>query len=300
MKKIAYIGGIPYPQSFAQPWGGTTSTNYCYQKSFENDPEYRLFCLPRVDIANPTQIEKFIEDVQPDIVHLDDTGVCGVMFKGGLKAPDFIGPMTRSPTKLYKNKWKAPYSEEWFYSATVLRLNHFEERKTPDRVVLIDHGVDSEMLVPKKTPHRNIILWAGQKDRPAKNFGLWTQIQRGVPPPKYQYRTMSMYNVEDYWKVLDQVALIVNTSKSETFCCAAFEAMSKGVPVVWRKNLQGGVHEDAGIRVEYDADSYHLGIKAAVKDLARHSVEARDYVKNHCTLKHMRDSYVKVFAQHKS
>lgn len=119
-----------------------------------------------------------------------------------------------------------------------------------------------------------------------------------MPPKGYEYKTMSMYNVEDYWKELDNVAVLINTSKSETFCCAAFEAMARGIPVIWRKNLQGGkVHETAGIRVDYDGPGFHEGIRRALQDLKYHAVNARRYVEDNCTLKHMRDSYVKVYEQ---
>lgn len=293
MKRIAYVGGHIPPKNNCV-WGGTMATNNAYLKAFENDPEWKLDILTREkSITSADNIRRFCQGA--DIVHLDDTGVCEVMYSAGMKAPDVIGPITRSPIKNYKG-WECPYPKEWFYKANVIRLNYQEERKAHHLVTLIVHGVDTERLIPSFDTSRTNILWAGQATRYAKNYQMWLDIQDKSPPTGYCYKTMSAYAVRDYWNALASTAVVVCTSRSESFCCAAFEAMSKGVPVVWRDKLQGdGVWEDAGIRCEYTPDGFHEGIHRAITLDSQGLKDTRKYVVDHCSLKHMRDSYAKVF-----
>jgi glycosyltransferase involved in cell wall biosynthesis len=117
------------------------------------------------------------------------------------------------------------------------------------------------MLRPSENGQRKYVLWAGSKDRPAKNYPLMEEVMQGFDlPAEYEFKVLTGYPVQDYWDLLDKTAVVVNTSHYESFCCAAFEAMAKGVPVIWRQGLQGGVHEAAGVRVAYEAGAYREAI----------------------------------------
>ncbi len=300
MKRIAYIGG-QMPPEFNQVWGGTVATNHAYMRAFERDPEWHLDILPRDQIRNAMDIKVFC--INADIVHLDDTGTCAMMYAAGMQPPDVIGPITRSPLKKY-GQWTSPYPAEWFYQAKVIRLNYSEERKHKELITLIIHGVDTELLPPNLETPKTHILWAGQAARNAKNHDLWLGIQGKPAPRGYQYHTLSKYAVQDYWQELSRTAVVVCTSRYESFCNAAFEALARGVPVVWQKGLHGkrtrsstALWEGAGIRCEYTADGFHDGIKEALAMNTQQRMGMRQYVLDHCSLKHMRDSYVQVFTE---
>jgi glycosyltransferase involved in cell wall biosynthesis len=226
-----------------------------------------------------------------------------MMYEAGMQPPDIIGPITRSPLKNYGG-WKAPYTADWFYSARVIRLNYNEERKHKEKVTLIVHGVDTDVLQPYTRTNKTRILWAGQAGRPAKNHDLWLEIQQQPAPVGYEYHTLSKYAIQDYWRELSKAAVVVCTSLYESFCNAAFEALSCGVPVVWQKGLHGkrtrssvALWEDAGIRCEYTAEGFHDGIQQALAMNEQQRLGMRQYVLDHCSLRHMRDSYVKVFSE---
>jgi hypothetical protein len=278
-------------------WGGSIATNYAYQTAFANDPEWLIDLLPRPEIRNIRDIMNFCKGA--DLIHVDDTSICDMICKSQIPEiqPDVIGPITRSPVKNYKG-WTCPYDANWFYNSVVIRLNYNEERKHKHLVRLIVHGVDTNKLTFEQGKPRTDILWAGQKARYAKNHELWEEIQSTPAPPGFNYKTMSQYNVEDYWEALKTAAVVVCTSRYESFCNAAFEAMSCGVPVVWQRALQGpGFWEDAGIRCPYTAEGFVRGITQALEFSDDDRQATRQYVVDNCSLMHMRNSYVERFTE---
>ncbi len=291
MFRVAYVGGV-IPPPFNSLWGGTTATNYCFQKAFENDEEYEIDILPRAKITSPEDIKNFCKGA--DIIHCDDSGIVELMYISGMSPPDVFGPICRSPLKEYGGQ-RPKYPADWFYQAKVIRLNYSEERKDEDLATPIIHGIDTELLKPVSNPNRKYVLWVGQKNRAAKNYDLWKEIQEFELPKGYEYKTLSNYPIQEYWDVLKDAAVLVNTSLYESFCNAAFEAMASGVPVVWRKRLQGGLWENAGIRVSYDAKSYNEAILDVLDSFKDYSLPARAHVENNNTLKHMRSSYARVY-----
>ena len=295
MKRIAYLG----PTCSFSPdtvWGGYVTTTHAYLTAFANDPEWKIDPLPSKSMKSVDEINAFCRGA--DLVHLDHAPMCGMMFKDGAQQPDIIGPMIKSPIKNYTG-WTCPYTPDWFYRARVIRLNYQEEHHRHDLVTLVVHGVPTDMLTPANTPQadRNLILWAGKKERFAKNYQLWEEVQKAPLENGYQYKTLLNYHVRDYWQALDTAAVVVVTSRYESFCSAAFQAMSKGVPVVWKKDLQGGPWEDAGIRCEYSAMGFRQGTQEALDGGISAGKDARQYVIDHCSLKHMRESYAKVFKE---
>lgn len=294
-KAIHYIGGAR--AGFDQKWGGTCATNYALVKAMADHSEIELVARFRRDFANISEVAGFL--ALGDLAHVDDTDIITRMYHEGLPPPHVIGPITRSPLKDYGG-WRAAYTPEWFYRARIIRLNYSEERHHRSLVSLIRHGVDTELLRPGPATPRRFVLWAGESARPAKNYPFMQEIVSITQlPPGYEFRMMSGYIVGEYWRALDDAALVVNTSKYESFCCAAFEAMAKGVPVIWRENLQGGVHEAAGLRLAYHPEEYRLGILAALKNQAYREIglDCRRYVEAHASLAVMREDLAAVYRE---
>ena len=294
MIHVKYIGGSH--AAVTQKWGGTSATNYALLKAMEGHPEFVFEAKFRKDFPGLLEIRRFLEGA--DVTHVDDTLIIAWMFNGGIPAPDVIGPITRSPLKDYQG-WRAPYTADWFYRARVIRLNYAEENDNRHLVKLIRHGVDTDRLRPLEGAARKYILWAGGI-RPAKNYPLMQEIMQGFElPAGYEFRVLTDYPVQDYWELLDETALLVNTSRCESFCCAAFEAMAKGVPVIWRQGLQGGVHEAAGVRVGYEAGEYRAAILEALSGESYRNLgrAAREYCETNASLAVMGEDLVAVYRE---
>jgi hypothetical protein len=297
MKKIIrYIGGAI--AGFQEKWGGTQATNYALVKAMSDHPDFELQAKFRREFGSLWEIQEWLAG--GNLSHVDDTSIIMEMYKANLPPPRVIGPITRSPVKDYKG-WRAPYTPEWFYRARVIRLNYAEEPQNRSLVRLIRHGVDTELLQPVAGRRRKYILWAGNQRRYAKNFPLMQAIMRMTElPPGYEFKVLSDYRVRDYWEILNETALVVNTSRYESFCNAAFEAMAKGVPVLWRENLQGGVHERAGLRLAaYEREEYSLGILWALANRKFEEIgqDCRRYVEEHASLAVMRQDLAQVYRE---
>ena len=294
MKKIVrYIGGRV--RNMSQVWGGTIATNYAIVKAMANHPDFDFQARFRRQFGGMNEVKQYLKGAH--ITHVDDTLMISRIHAAGMAPPNVIGPITRSPIKNYQG-WIAPYPAGWFYRARIIRLNYSEEPGAKERVTLIRHGVDTELLCPSKEKKRKYVLWAGDAKRRAKNFPMMQEIMNTALPPGYEFKVMTNYAVRDYWRILDETALVVNTSKWESFCCAAFEAMAKGVPVIWRKGLQGGVHEQAGVRVDYDLQAYSRAIMDLLDGRKYESLMkvCRDYVKKNASLAAMRDDLSRIYA----
>lgn len=294
MKTIKFIGGRK-GDSFGQIFGGTLMTNYCYMKAFENDEDYKIIDKYRPDFKSAEEIKEFFKGA--DITHVDDTAILEMMFKAGMDAPDVIGPISRSPIKDYHG-WKSKYDKDWFYKARVIRLNYNEEPNNHELVSLIRHGIDTDLIKPNPKK-KKYVLWAGDIMRDAKNFEMFEEIMAITTlPAGYEWKIMTGYNVEDYWDVLDETAILVNTSKYESFCCALFEAKAKGVITINRRNLQGeGFFEGLDFQTEYNPESYECMITAILSDgrLEKLGKESRDYAVKNASLKAMKEDYKKIY-----
>jgi glycosyltransferase involved in cell wall biosynthesis len=293
--KVLFVGGVE-PRGENEIWGGSKATYNAFKKSFINDKEVSVIFKTRSQFKQVSEISKLAKNV--DLLHIDDSGIAEKMFIYNLPPPDIIGPITRSPVKVYKDNWKAKYSAEWFYKAEVIRLNYSEERKHRDLVTLINHGIDTNRLFPINNVNRNTIMWAGMIARDAKNYPLMDQIMKITKLPQgYTWKVMNKYNVIDYWNALDSACILVNTSKYESFCCAMFEARAKGVATIQRKLLNGDAHTLAPVQVEYTADAYRDKIIDLLtnKKYIELGKECREYCVNTASLKSMRDSICKIY-----
>lgn len=297
MKVVKYVGG--HSRGVGEVWGGTMATHYSLMKAFAGDPDYLIDpCFTSDHKGRASAIAEFIKG--GDIIHVDNTIALNNMFKAGMDSPDVSGTMARSPLKSYGSKPEVLYTPEWFYKAKIMRLNFASEEGNEYLIAgLINKGVDTDRLIPDFDTHKNIVLWAGDTHRPAKNFAMFKEIcENTILPEGFKFMVLDNYKVEYYWNMLKNVAVVINTSSNETFCNCAFEAMSSGVPVIWRKKLQGaGIHESAGIRVEYNVKAYSEAIIHLLHGdrFIRAGKEAREYVERYASLKNMNESYKKIY-----
>jgi len=298
-KVVLFIGASPGFE-LNRIYGGSIMTSSCFFKAFKNDPEFIIKYISRDRILTKRgldNIKRFIQGC--DILHVDDTRVVALMLQNKIQ-PDVIGPITRSPVKRYKG-WKCQYRAEDFYKSTIIRLNNAEEILTEyeDKLVYINHGVDTEYLKPINNSKRKYVVWAGQKARSAKNFSLFEKIMDITSLSKpYEFKILSSYDVGDYWKILDETILLVNTSKYESFCCSMFEAKAKGIPTIYKNGLHKNVHYDCRIQVDYTPSSYKKMIIELLYNPELWKKEAelsRSYAVEYASLKKMRDSYAKVY-----
>ncbi len=313
--KVRFVGG--HLATEENMWGGSIATTTAIIKAFENDPEIDFKILTTEEATDTEKIKEFISDA--DIVHLDENVFICSLFEE-LKLPcDIIGPTMRSPVKQYwvNNEktvsWICPYSADWFYKHKIIRLNYQEERDNilkkefkgidfKSKVRLIYHAVDTEKLKPNNSKERKYILWAGDRFRPAKNFDMFEQIMNITELPKgYKFKFLYNYNVKDYWDLLDETKILVNTSKYESFCNAMYEAQAKGVPTVYKKGMHGeDVHKDSRIQVEYTPEAYReviLNLLTNEEEYKKEAEYARRYAETYCSPKAMHDSIKPIYLE---
>jgi glycosyltransferase involved in cell wall biosynthesis len=311
--KVLHIGSKNI-KPLNEVYGGSWATSYNLTKCFENDSEIDITFLREIEIMGIKDLKDYFSKF--DIVHLDDYGIGTVFFKLNIQ-PDVMGPLMRSPIKNYdKGNFISQYSPEWFYNSVIIRLNANEEKEGSakkeykgdnylnylDKIKYIKHGVDTNYLLPNKTKVKKYILWAGDKKRFAKNYELWEEIKKITKLPiGYEFKELSQYAPEDYWNVLEETAICVNTSRYESFCCQVAESQSKGVPTIIRKELRGvGFYDDCPIQVDYEAKSYSemiLNLLENKSELEKQSITARNYAVENYSLKVMRDSFANIYKE---
>lgn len=296
--KVKFIGGVK-PKSEDEIWGGSKATFNAFYKCLENNPDVDIEYKTRVDCKDILTVIEFIKDC--DILHVDDTSILSMMYENGLKNPDIIGPITRSPIKTYKDNWKSIYTRDWFYKSKVIRLNYSEERSEPELISLIRHGIDTDYLIPNYSKKRKYVLWAGMIDRDAKNYKMMEDIMSITTLPSgYEWRILNKYNVNEYWSLLDETCILINTSKYESFCNALFEARSKGVATIQKILLNGPEsHIEAPIQVEYTPESYRDAIIDLLEDNKYVEVgkECREYCINKAGLNIMMEDITNIYKE---
>lgn len=304
--KVCYIGP-PIPTTFNTIWGGATATAHALWESFKNDSEIELIYKSRTELPTAQLIDDFLS--LGDITVVDDTSTLELMYSAGLSAPDIVGPVDRSPLKDYSG-WKSKYTKNWFYKARVIRLNYAEEYKKDkydyrDKVTLIHQGIDTNKLKPM-VKKRKYILWAGMKPRFAKNYKMFEDIMKftelsGGLPNGYEFKILSKFKIKEYFDILDETAILINTSLYESFCSALYEAQSKGVPTIYRKGLHGdGIHTDSNIQVEYTTKGYYDKIMELLlnnNELKKEGTRARKYVLKTFPLERMNYEYKQIYKE---
>ena len=290
-------------KDFNSIWGGSIATVYTYLKSFENSDKYNVIHIPKNTIKSINDVREVLNNYKYDIFHVDDTAILSLLYNNNI-SPDVIGPITRSPIKTYNKTWKSDYTKEYFYKSKVIRLNRSEEYLEngkidyTDKIFFINHGIDTDFLSPNNDLEKKLILWAGDSNRTAKGYDMWLKIQDMILPNNYEFRTLTSYQIKDYWKLLDSTKILVNTSLYETFCNALFEAKSKSIPSIYRKNLHNNRHLDCRIQVEYNAEDYKNEILKLLIDEDYYEKESnfsRNYTVDNFSLSRMRDTYSEVY-----
>jgi glycosyltransferase involved in cell wall biosynthesis len=163
--------------------------------------------------------------------------------------------------------------------------------------------VDTDELVPRPDIQKRHILWVGQPNRHAKGYDLWCEVIDGFDPSPYTIVELLNYTPDDYWAALDSAAVLVNTSRYESFCSAIAEARAKGVPVLHMAGLHGpDVQEDAPWTVADRAPAnwryaLHEFIDQPVEERVAMKHASRDYALANMTLKHMHDDIADVYRE---
>jgi len=307
-KKIIVLGGV-FGKNKNSMWGGTVATSEYFKLSFLNDNYITFVDRSEIKTGKNYDVLKIKEKIKGyDIIHIDDSSLAQVFFLNNIKV-DVIGPITRAPdsVKEYKNNdgsiWKSIYTSDWFYSKKVIRLNANEEKKIDflKKVSYIDHAIPTDLLLPNYKKEKKYVLWAADDKRYAKNIELGEEIKNITKLPNgYEWKFMKRYNINDYIDTLDETALLVNTSRYESFCSALFEAKSKGVPTIYRKKLHNDRFLDGRIQVEYNAESYRDKIIELLSDknlLKKERLLSREYAEKNASLKNMKESILKIYKE---
>lgn len=278
-----------------QVFGGTPMTTKMLLKAMENSG-LKIEAKQRSDFSNAKEIKEFLSG--GDISHVDDMFTLEVMFNAGMEPPNVIGPIARSPIKDYKDGKMPDYTPDWFYKSRVIRLNDAEEKDSPflKEIIYITHGVDTERLkVANKI--KKYVLWAGNKERYAKNYEMWEEIKKMQLPEGFEFKELTHYDVQDYWTILEETAILVNTSRYESFCCALFEARAKGVATIQKKGLNSDRWKDAKLQIDYEVKAYQKAILFLLENgkFFEYGIKNRKYVEEKCSLEKMKESYEKAY-----
>ena len=243
---------------------------------------------------------------------VDDSSLLQLMYSEKMDRPDIIGAISRSPVKRYNGgEWNSVYTPKWFYNGPVLRLNENEERelilkdeyKGTDwvkKITFIRHAVDLEYWKNTENRQKKYVLWAGNVSRDAKNYPLFEEIMKKTKlPNNYEFKVLSGYSIEQYNDILKNTAILVNTSKYESFCCAVNEGRSMGVVTLVRKNFNGDyMFKDQFEQVDYNADAYSKKILEILEKgygyVLEKGKEEREWAEKNISLDVMRDDITKV------
>lgn len=307
-KKIIFLGGV-FNKNKDSMWGGTVATSEYFKLSFKNENYITFLDRSQIKTGKEYDLLKIKEIIKGyDIIHIDDSSLAQVFFLNNLKV-DVIGPITRAPdtVKQYKMAdggiWKSIYTSDWFYSKKVIRLNGNEEKDINflKKVKYIDHAVPTDIFIPNFYQSKKYVLWAADDKRYAKNIELGEEIGRITKLPKgYEWKFLKRYNFNDYINILDETAILINTSRYESFCSALFEAKSKGVPTIYKKGLHNDRFLDGRIQVEYNAASYRDKILELLSDkelLKNEGIASREYAEDNASLKKMKESILKIYKE---
>lgn len=306
-KKVIFLGGV-FGRSKDSMWGGTVATSEYFKEAFTGENWIRFVDRSEIKDGKEYSLKKIKDIIKGyDIIHVDDSTLAQVFYKNDLKV-DVIGPITRSPkeAKEYKSAdgtiWDSIYNADWFYSKKIIRLNGNEERFGDyiKNVTYIDHGIPTNKLMPSKL-RKKYVLWAGDDKRYAKNIELGEKIKEiTILPKNYEWLFLKRYKIQDYFKVLDETAILINTSRYESFCSALFEAKSKGVPTIYKEKLHNDRFLDGRIQVEYNAEAYKDKILELLSDTKKLNTEAtlsREYAVKNASLNKMKESLIKIYEE---
>ena len=295
-----------YFNDFSKEFGGTTREFYSIINAFKKSDEVDLEVCLDFDINKWEEYKK-----RYDVIHCEDNKIIKELLKKGL-VPDVIGPTAKSPAKNEKawNKWKKEGLNPLdYYKAIVVRNNQSEERINGlwENIEYIKLGVDTKELSFSNNTPKRWVLWAGDICRDAKNFKMFMEIMETTNLPNgYNWKVLSGYTLQHYIQTLHHTALLVNTSKNETFCFAMFEANSIGVPSIYPRGLHNPVghkaqkefHKNKRIQVEYNVPSFKKAIEELLSDdakLEQERISTRKYVVKNASYQTLRESFTEVY-----
>lgn len=206
-----------------------------------------------VDVDEYRSDEAMSLERSNDVIHCSNPTILTALLERG-SVPDVIGVHAYAPSKRYRELggyYQYPGYENdpdrLYDDATWIRSNFQEERFRPrllKKIRVVQPCVEVDEILPRTKPFsaRRYILWAGGKGRVEKNWSMMEQIMRQIELPDYlEWKVLTDYAIEDYFEVLDQTALMVFTSKYESFGFQLFEAWAKAVPTIYQRSLWGRI-----------------------------------------------------------
>lgn len=187
-----------------------------------------------------------------DIIHCNNAQIMTHMLQRG-RIPDVVGAHPYAPSKFYRDLggfYRYPGYEsdpDLLYDDAVWVRNNFqEERFNPKllkKIRIVQPSLEVEQIKPcADFPYsrRKYILWAGSKKRFEKNWPLMEEIIAQMRlPTGYEWKILEDYTLEEYYKTLDETALMVYTSKFESFGYQLFESWAKATPTIYLSSLWG-------------------------------------------------------------
>ena len=305
--KVLFVIGRYY-NDLLHEFGGTTREFYAIVNSFKDSEEVDMEICTDFDINKWSEYKK-----KYDIIHCEDNNVIKKLLQNKLY-PDVIGPTAKSPSKNEKTwkEWKSiGIDPNDYYRATIVRNNSSEERINElwKKIKYIKLGVDTNKFQFSRHSPKRWVLWAGDVCREAKNFKMFMDIMKVTKLPNgYDWKVLSGYTLDHYIGALQHTALLVNTSKNETFCFAMFEANALGVPSIYPKGLhnpQGHTfkkqfHPNKRIQVNYTVKDFSQKIKGLLnnpRELEKERILARRYVEENASYKSLRDSLTDIYKE---
>lgn len=190
-----------------------------------------------------------------DIVHTDNPTILTDQLKRGF-VPDVVGASNWAPSKFYRDFEGGFYQypgyedrpDQLYDDAIWIRNNFQEEEFRPallKKIRIIQPAVETEEIKPEASiPYadKRYILWAGNKERWEKNWHIMEKMISSVTLPSgLEWYVLEKYEEQQYLEILNQTALLIYTSKFESFGFQLFEAWAKAVPVIYSHNLWGKI-----------------------------------------------------------
>lgn len=250
----------------------------------------------KVTVVDKTQYDA-VEAVKleraHDIVHTDNPDILNDQLSRGF-IPDIIGARNWAPSKFYRDFdggfYKYPGYEDnpdqLYDDAIWIRNNFQEEEFHPSllkKIRVIQPAIEIEEIQPSESiPYANkkYVLWAGNKDRWEKNWHIMEELMASISLPEgLEWYVLENYAEEQYLDILNETALLVYTSKFESFGFQLFEAWAKATPVVYPSSLWGkmGFSGCGGIAIEGDTNCAAPYIEAMQFFISRNLREREDF-----------------------
>jgi len=220
----------------------------CNKKKYEFNVKFPS------DFEDIDEIKEYLS--KADISWVDEESTLQKLFNSGDERPDVIGPLVKSPVKMYGSPfWESIYSSEWFYSGTVLRFNNLDEDKLKlkPEIDKLTNWEEKITIIPSIVntskykyfgKQKKYILWAENASDKSKRFDIFKEIKLeirrdGGVNNDVEFRQMSNFNLDNLIEAFKETRVYVCTHSEEKSNYNVNLARAMGVPVVMRSFFNG-------------------------------------------------------------